>query len=206
MSNNASTHTARRLYLPSRVRSLGRKLLTQQCWCWGLDVRHAQGNALCRRGFERFPAPDGERGATTYLRVQNGVALALWGFGIWYGEAASGAIFLGRFDFEPRLCDEFLPPCPAWLPQQVRDATRAPLSREERRLAREMMSRALLQIAEDEERVQREMGILYRRECLKAWPVKPLDGTLSTPAKMPRMWRELSALCRTSRAVKGVVT
>jgi hypothetical protein len=77
----------------------------------------------------------------------------------------------------------------------VRDATHVPATRSARQKTRELLSRALVQIARDEEHAQRDLGVNYRRECLSAWPVQPIEGTLQAPAAMPRLWRELAQMC-----------
>ena len=37
---------------PSVIRE-GKLLLDQQCWCWGQDIRHPEGNLLLTHGFVR---------------------------------------------------------------------------------------------------------------------------------------------------------
>ena len=37
---------------PSVIRE-GKLLLDQQCWCWGQDIRHPDGNLLLTHGFVR---------------------------------------------------------------------------------------------------------------------------------------------------------
>ncbi|HVF09872.1 MAG TPA: hypothetical protein VNA16_03670 [Abditibacteriaceae bacterium] len=66
--------------LSGRARALGKRLLAQQCWCWGQDVRYVEGNLLLRYGFERRRAPQWQSGATTYLlRHLPDRVIALWG-------------------------------------------------------------------------------------------------------------------------------
>jgi hypothetical protein len=61
-------------------------LLDQQLWYLGQDIRHPDGNALVRFGFERLRSP-GE-GTTCYrlaMGGEPGVALLCWGFALYVG-------------------------------------------------------------------------------------------------------------------------
>lgn len=159
----------RRLYLPGETRRLGKSLLTQQCWCWGQDVRRPEGNLLLEFGFERRRPPHGESGATAYLlRLLPNCVVTLWGFGMWYGECDRGAIFVGRFDFEPKLslCAE--PPLPIWTPKQL-SALPVPRTSIERRLTRELLTDALCWAADYERWAIEKTGLPYRKRCLEAW-------------------------------------
>lgn len=74
---------------PERLVSQGTKLLTQQCWYWGCDVRRAEGNLLLERGFTRTRPPAGAEGSTAYaLEPALGAQLTLWSFGFFYCEQA----------------------------------------------------------------------------------------------------------------------
>jgi hypothetical protein len=60
-------------------------LLDQQLWFIGHDIRHADGNALVRFGFERRRSSHG--GTSCYqLRLDNApLDIVCWGFGIYVG-------------------------------------------------------------------------------------------------------------------------
>ena len=177
----------RRLYLPRETRRLGKALLTQQCWCWGQDVRHPEGNLLLRYGFERQRPPQGESGATTYwLRLLPNSFVALWGFGLWYGEAERGAIFVGRFDFAPRFSAEYALPLPVWLPAQLGEVA-VPASTHERRLARELLQRSLNWVATYEQWAMDNTGLEYRRRCLEAWSQEYLP-----PEQVAATWQNVA--------------
>ena len=165
----SNAKTPRRLYLPRATRRLGQQLLTQQCWCWGQDVRCESGNLLLQYGFERHRPPDGESGATTYLlRLLPDRVLALWGFGLWYGECDCGGIFVGRFDFEARFSARETPPLPVWTPHQLADVP-VPCDACRRRAARHLLSRAAGWIADYERWILAQRGLEYRRACLENW-------------------------------------
>jgi hypothetical protein len=68
-------------------------LLDQQLWFLGHDIRHAEGNALVRFGFERERSTDGG-GTTCYrlaLRDEPGEELLCWGFALYCGRATARA-------------------------------------------------------------------------------------------------------------------
>ena len=183
----APQKSARRLYLPRPARRLGQQLLAQQCWCWGQDVRHPEGNLLLQYGFERQRPPHEQSGATTYiLRAMPDHCVALWGFGFWYGQIGRGAIFIGRFAFEPRFSTHTKPPLPVWMPSQLSELS-APASTCERRLARELLQKALCWIAGYESWCIQQTDLEYRRRCLEAWAQPYLP-----PEQVATAWKNLA--------------
>lgn len=90
-------------------------LLDQQLWFIGHDIRHADGNALVRYGFERIRS---DAGGTTCYRLAGAAAgrdLVCWGFGVFVGPgtAASGTgrhgVLMQRHAASPRLLAAPLP-------------------------------------------------------------------------------------------------
>jgi hypothetical protein len=97
----------------------GRKLLHAQCWAWGRDVRHAEGNLLLRYGFERLRHSEEVSGSSQYTTRWEGLTVRLWGFGIYIGREQG--IYMNRFEFQPRtavLAD-------AWAPEQLSPGARS---------------------------------------------------------------------------------
>lgn len=200
-----ASNQPRRLYLPRATRRLGQQLLTQQCWCWGQDVRRPEGNLLLQYGFERQRPPHGESGATTYiLRASSKRYVALWGFGFWYGESGSGAIFVGRFAFEPRFSAHSEPPLPIWMPSQLNEIP-APASTCQRRVARELLKDALRWAAGYEEWCIEHTGLDYRRRCLEAWS-QPFLPPEQVAASWENVARSLSVSRRTTHDYAGLST
>ena len=92
-------------------------LLDQQLWFIGHDIRHADGNALTRFGFERRRGSAG--GTTCYQLASEDPArdLVCWGFGVYVGPVDNAArpaphdapretprgVFLQRHSLTPRL-------------------------------------------------------------------------------------------------------
>lgn len=107
----------------------------QQLWCWGQDVRRADGNALLLYGLERdAPPPAARLGPVHHLAPEPDSRLILAGFGLFYGCRGLGALYLARYDFAPRLLRRAALPTPRWkvhavppcrVPETERDVTRA---------------------------------------------------------------------------------
>lgn len=80
-----------------------RRLLNQQCWCWGCDVRRPGGNLLLAHGAERLrPLGGDRRRSTTYHVAAPCGLIALWGFGLAVVPAEGLAVFVPRYQATPR--------------------------------------------------------------------------------------------------------
>lgn len=180
----------RRLYLPRAARHRARNALTQQCWCWGQDIRRPEGNALLQFGFAQHRPPENEGGASMYFLNTDNCSVALWGFGLFFGRENEG-VFLPRFCFEPRLCRTVS--VPSWLPSQVQ--SRVPQTPRERIAARRLTSHALAWIESYETWALQTFGDEYRCRCLEVWsqPFVP-------PREALNYWPELARECLRGRA------
>lgn len=177
----------RRMMMPREARRVGRKLLTQQCWCWGQDVKCEAGNLLMQYGFSRQRPPEGESGATTYsLKLLPNAHVALWGFGMFYGEAGRGGVFVGRFNFEARYHATWELPGQIWSPPQIDDLVHVPKTREERDTTRVLLSNAILWMQRYEQWVLEKQGLEYRCRCLEKFP-RPV-----APDVAAQSWKPLS--------------
>ena len=79
-------------------------LFDQQLWCFGRDIKRAEGNILLDLGMCVYRPPDPDCGSSVYTAaVEPGGSVFLWGFGAMYSEPGLGGIFLRRYDFAPRL-------------------------------------------------------------------------------------------------------
>jgi hypothetical protein len=94
-------------------------LLDQQLWFIGHDIRHADGNALTRYGFDRWRSP--AVGTSCYRLSGDDPSrqVVCWGFGIYVGPVTDGSeqtaayprgdaplqrgVFIQRHSFTPRL-------------------------------------------------------------------------------------------------------
>ncbi|MCO5222837.1 MAG: hypothetical protein M9947_14865 [Thermomicrobiales bacterium] len=83
--------------LDSRTRQTLERLVQQQFWLFGADIRRPAGNLLLQLGFERHRAPDPPHGSSCYVLADPGVGIVhLWGFGCCLTSEPAGRIFLTR--------------------------------------------------------------------------------------------------------------
>ena len=165
-------------------------LLSQQVWCWGCDISRPEGNWLVELGFERIPPPaDRESESSVYtLKLANGRSVVLRGFGVFYGDAKLGGIFLPRYEFCPRYTSTAELESPPWSDTDLPELNAPNASQQDACVS------LLLELIEWIELYEKEiidrLGIEYRRNTLVTWnngrrPFIPA-------AKMVAAWRELS--------------
>jgi hypothetical protein len=177
--------------LPGSVSRMGIGLIDQQMWCWGCDVRRAEGNLLIQYGFTKRPAsePRYHSAYTLYGVIPDG-ALTLWGWGLWIAAPEHGSLFISRDRFRVR-----------WIPQ----TDLAPAAWQERDLPRGCMDirfsdaylllhAAFLWIAAYERWVAESVELCYRVSTLSAWPQRRrFKGGTSTKA-IADQWEEIAAV------------
>ncbi len=179
---------------PERLVSRGSRLLTQQCWYWGCDVRRPEGNLLLDLGFARTRPPEGVEGSTLYaLEPAPGVQLILWSFGVFYGRAGTGGLFLNRFRFEPLLTDQTTLLQEIWQIEQLPNLGRAG-DADRARLAG-LLCELLRWVIAYEHTVLAVQGLAYREACLAQWSRQKLG--LPAHALVPA-WQTLAEEIDTS--------
>lgn len=160
--------------LPGMVRRHGTRLLNQQFWLWGQDIRRGD-NILLRYGFQRTrPQGDVQGGRCYTTRIDARRTVVLWGFGIFYGDEALGGLYLSRFRLDPLLGESGTPPVNVWAPANL-PAFAPPVDDRDWARARLLLDETLRWISAYETWVVAEMGPEYRRRCLASWsrPVCP---------------------------------
>ncbi len=161
--------TEKPLWMYPEIKSLATALFHQQLWCWGRDILHPSGNALLRYGFTRQRPPADGRGSSEYgLQLCPQRRVTLWGFGLLYGDASAGGLFLKRYGFAPRLLELAETPAHIWQTEQL-PALRAPRSLQDRRCAHLLLKDALRWVADYEKWARQELGLAYRQRCLQDW-------------------------------------
>lgn len=151
------------------AKKLGELLLHHQCWFFGRDILHPDGNLLLRYGFERFKAASGKDGTNRYrFAGDKSVEVDLWGFGLFYGNGTSGGLFIRRYDFNPRLFEhgklgsrifkfDHLP------------VNRLPVTEPEIANAKQLTVDAISWILSYEDWIENTCGKDWRRKCLREW-------------------------------------
>jgi hypothetical protein len=169
------TQPQQHLAVPSEVRRRGAPLLNQQCWCWGWDIRRAEGNLLIEYGFARHRVPEGVRGSSMYERqLDHGRLVVLWGFGLFYGDPALGGLFLRREGFNPQCTGWSALQNPIWEVEKM--AAHAPATADGWRCLNALTAAALRWIADYEQWVGNTLGNDYRATCVAHWRKKPISA------------------------------
>lgn len=124
------------------------------------------------------------------LRPDPRIRITLWGFGVFYGSAGSGGLFLKRRSFSPLLTPQ-PDPGGAWSQADL-PPVHSPASREECRTARRLLCGVLGWIAEYERWVRAELGPDHRRLCVAEWPkaALPADEMAEGWLKLARFFEE----------------
>ena len=166
------------------------RLVNQQCWCWGCDIRRAEGNLPLAYGFERQRAPEAEGGSSRYrLALDDGWWLCLWGFGVVLGRGDQRGIYLNRYRFQPRLLDAHWLAIAATLhrPDPLEDHVR-PLPPRRQHTVRDELARLFNSIGSYEAWVCQQAGVHHRQNCLRQWSRKPATAAGDTAM----CWRTLA--------------
>ena len=179
------TQTSRAVFT-TEIECFGELLLHHQCWFFGRDIHHPQENLLIRRGFERCGVIEGQTGSNCYrLRGEPPFEVNLWGWGIFFGNASLGGIFIKRFDFRPRLFENGKLAAPVFksehLSSNFRPRTDAEIAR-----ARHLTVDFIRWIVRYEEWIEAECGKSWRRKNLREW-----DKSAFPARKIKHNWREL---------------
>lgn len=148
------------------LRKLGAKLFDQQMWCWGCDIRRAEGNLLLAYGFERQRPVDRRTSSAYIYHTLDGRQIVLWGFGAFWGMERIGGLYVPRDGFRSYLVSGWRLPSDVWpdkpAPRRDHDAGDADL------LAY-LLAQFATWIAAYERWIQQSVGSAYRIAALHPW-------------------------------------
>jgi hypothetical protein len=146
---------------------LGKSLSTLfdlQMWCFGCDIRRAEGNLLTESGFTRRSA-GAVHGSSHYFRSVDGVRhIHLWGFAVVACDQES-AVSLRRFDNTPLFADRVHIDEAIHRPQDLPHFS-SPRTRESRNRALDLMLAMTREFANYESFVSGRAGAQYRLACI----------------------------------------
>ena len=144
-------------------------LLSQQCWCWGQDIMHPDGNWLIACGFERTPPPESRKDCSSLytLSVNEEYRVILRGFGVFFGKEDLGGIYLPRYEFGPHYNPQPILVSPPWADSDV-PSFDAPCEKQKEHCVA-LVSDLIEWICSYEDDLKAHHGIDYRRETLKTW-------------------------------------
>ncbi len=177
--------------LPATVRSLAPKLLDQQLWCWGCDIRRAEGNLLSAYGFVKLKAPEEVRLSSAYtLCFTDGAQVTLWAFGVFYGAPEQGGIFIKRGGFEARYTPAHRLPITAWC---AAPEGKPPDTVQKCAQTLKLLRALSAWIADYEAWIATQTPPDYREACVAAW----FAHKRAVPsAAMASAWRTIAESCR----------
>lgn len=194
----AGTGRARQplLFAASGQRPAFERLMQQQFWLWGCDVRRPEGNLLALHGFAKGRPPEDAHCTTSrYTRTVDGdIDLALWGFGLVAQRAGHGALFLPRLSLRPRCGTCGAPLDGRWDPHDFGDFHRPAAPCDHRRV-RLLLADLLGWLATYERFVIQEAGLAFRAASIAAWK-RPSGSAQDLPAH----WDALAATLRAEAA------
>lgn len=171
--------------LPPSLEQRAARLLEQQMWCLGHDIRHER-NLLLEYGFSRERPPHGVRGSSTYRIEKEGLTLSLWGFGILAANRGMGTLAIKRHGFTPSWSSQELLTRDVWQAHDL-PSLGTPTEKKEQWQAALLLEKTMSFMADYEAWIIKRCGERYRSSVIKRWTQKPLIGG----QKMEAGWREL---------------
>lgn len=172
------------LRLPEGLAETGAGLLHQQCWCWGYDIRHPEGNLLLAFGFERERPLPPASGSSHYRKRLSQVTVHLWGFGVVWQDPL-GACYVNRYRFGPVPVNLACLERPIWSPDGL---VLLPPGSVPQTLLFEQLAAICCFIASYEDWIVRRLGLAHREAALQAW-----DSTAVEASRMADAWRHLAS-------------
>jgi hypothetical protein len=158
------------LRIPARSRKELKRLLGQQFWLFGRDIRRPEGNLLAALGFEKRKAPiAGTKVPSRYTwRGEHAPTVVLWGFGMLWSDEVLGDVFLSRHSFAPLYRAPGLALPDAWDPGGI-DGLMRPVGDLDVRRCQQLVLDAMAWLGAYERFVVAEGGHAYRDEAILAW-------------------------------------
>lgn len=177
---------ARKVFTPE-IEVLGERLLHHQCWFFGRDIFHPQGNLLIRYGFERFGVPLKQTGSNCYrFRGTDQSEINLWGWGVFYGQE-TGGIYIKRYDFRPRLFSFGRLKIPVFKSEHL-PPSHLPREDFQIKAARSLTLGFIEWILLYEDWIEKTCGKKWRQKCLREWENAELPAQ-----SIRRNWKNLTA-------------
>lgn len=183
------------LRFPYKTLRLSRRLTDQQLWTFGRDVM-AIPDVLAKHGWTYHARPHRARGSarlTTLL--PHGGHLSLWGFGFLASDPAHGAVYLDRRNFRPTYRSNVDTP-PSLHAVVDLPRFRSPVNAEQADAVLYLLEKLAERMANHEVTIISELGIDYRKTCIKQWK---FQNSALEPETVPPLWMELKTEVRSMR-------
>lgn len=147
--------------------------MQQQCWLWGCDIRHPNGNLLIEYGFARYRPTNPLDGSSLYVYATTTYTVMLWGFGMYVGDAEHGGVFIFRHVFDPVAVRH--PDHSVYTPDAVIKTACPPTQ-----IHQGYTVTALTWLMSYEAWVVERMGLAYRQQSIANWPKQSLQTEYQT--------------------------
>ncbi len=171
------------MQLPEALAERGARLLHQQCWCWGYDIRRPEGNLLIDFGFVRERPTAPATGSSHYRKRMGEIQVHLWGFGVVW-EERRGACYVNRYYFRPTPVDLACLERPIWSPESL---LLLPAGAVPRTQLVEQLAAICCFAACYEDWIVRRLGLAYREAALRGW-----DQTAAEAPRLSAAWRKIA--------------
>lgn len=167
--------------------------MQQQCWLWGCDIRHHDGNLLLTYGFTRH-RPTNPTYSSLYALPTANHHVLLWGFGMYVGNTTHSGAFIFRHTFTPLAVAH--PALSTHTPDDVIRGACVPTAHHQ-----DCTAAALTWIGTYEAWVVQHMGIDYRQQSIASWPKKSFQ---TEHAAFIDDWRQCALAVRQSLTIHPV--
>ncbi|MCU0498486.1 MAG: hypothetical protein MUF87_14140 [Anaerolineae bacterium] len=166
--------------------NMARAIFDQQMWCWGCDVRRAEGNLLLAYGCIKHSAPIPKTPSAYQLWLDTDTTLTLWGWGIWIAQNGIGSLLIQRSGFRMTgITTPILSPS-AWSEETL--PLSAPSLNAEAQ--HHMILRVFQAIADYEQWLTTQVEPHYRLMTINAWPQKRHHK--NHPTDLAAAWSQLA--------------
>ena len=186
------------LTYPATYKDRLKPLLNQQMWLFGQDIVCPKGNLLYKYQFNH-QRPKG-RGGSMYTLQDGEQQIVLWGWGIWFGQAEVGAIFVNRFKAKPRFSVEAFVNRPIHKENDLPPTTNRANSQPQAEAMRQLWADLLHWLAKYEAWMLAEVGQTWRRDALKPFP-KPFPKAFTKLSSIDHLANEWQTLAEESRTL-----
>lgn len=173
----------------AKVQQRTMKMLDQQFWRWGCDVKHSAGNLLVQYGFLRIPKSNQSSSKSSVYQLEIGphARVALSSSTMFYGDNDLGGMLFKRFDCRPYYTPSGLVLDSLWeeendlIPTAFGDCS-----------WRELASQLIAIIVEYESWVTCHFGRKYISDSLTSRGKRPFMQAGETPAEWKKIAYQIS--------------
>jgi len=177
--------------LPNRSQKTARMLIDQQMWCWGCDVRRAEGDLLLQYGAVKRPSPNPRYHGAYCYRLEGDAIINLWGWGLWIACPQRGSLLLSRSRFKIQYTSEFIPMPEAWCKRDL-PPTKPNIDDSEFVHVHHLLTTALHWVGTYETWLNSQVAPDYREHVLTKWPQRKRYKGGIPATEMADSWFDLS--------------